>query len=748
MPQELTGLVYTASPGAAQIRTRDGGRVSLLAKKRGAFIALNEGLSVTFKGVVAAGDHFEASGWELAVPTQDELALAIKDIFNIPGVKEKRAEAIAQAFEDNELKLLIEDPGKAFDVIRGKPISGVSKEALDLLKARYIRALGPPAVRALGALLGPLEVEYTMLVEINDFFKEDSGRQGLDPVKVLQRDPYYLATHGFQSVTGLSAYALGEKLSALQNQSATSTTRVIGAIMSVIWEEATKGHTCSKAGQIFYLAQFRLGQGPRAIPHDDAATLVNEVLQGKTVPKAPIWTYYLGDGQGKTERYIYAAPLSIAEKAAAQGFAEQKRQPLFKDREETYKRALSEARLPGIKKTDNFLASATRLLTQPLTILKGPAGTGKTTLVYAAVQALKAVHPNAQIALTATTGKAAQRLAEVVGEPATTLHSWLGIRPGDLRAKSSREPVDLLVIDEASMMDISLAGALGSLLQSPDHPRRLLICGDEAQLPPVGAGKVLWDLIEAFPDNVVALTKIYRQEKGNILDLASQIREGTLQSVPESTADVQVRQVPVTSQQVIALAAELLREGWRPEDIMILTAQRQTSSGVEELNRALRGLFNPSANPDWAFSVGDRVVQMANFRREEEVVWNGLLGYVREVDYTSQGPGAVTVEYETPEGITASYNRGQWGRYLSLGYALTIHKSQGSEAPVVVLIASPEHADMWLDDRSLAYTAVTRARKKLYVLGDPNILVHAAQAKPSSAQNRRGFLVKRITEEG
>jgi exodeoxyribonuclease V alpha subunit len=351
-----------------------------------------------------------------------------------------------------------------------------------------------------------------------------------------------------------------------------------------------------------------------------------------------------------------------------------------------------------------------QLIGHGVTLLTGGPGTGKSRTV-AAVVALAAARGK-RIALAAPTGRAAKRLEELADAPASTLHRLLGAQgtSGDF-ARGEEWPLDadLVVVDETSMLDAELAAAL---VDACADGTRLLLVGDPAQLPSIGAGRVLGDLLDAGVLPVTELTTLYRQaEGGTIARLAASIRVGELPGVDDPSREVVV--VPAHgSQQAAHRCLQLVTDsipralGIDPADVQVVTPVHRGPAGTIALNAALKARLNPGDGTVGGFDPGDRVVATANHLDLEPVGFaNGEVGTVTEAK-----AGTVTVAF-TAGPVEVS---GKALADLRHGWAITVHRAQGSEWPAVVAVLPPEAGGML--SRPLVYTAFTRAQRHLSVV--------------------------------
>jgi exodeoxyribonuclease V alpha subunit len=357
-------------------------------------------------------------------------------------------------------------------------------------------------------------------------------------------------------------------------------------------------------------------------------------------------------------------------------------------------------------------------LAHPLSVLTGGPGTGKTT----AINELIAILEQAQkkYALSSPTGRAAKRLSEATGRPASTIHRLLAFSPGVGFEYNADNPLDLdmLVIDEASMLDLLLANHLLKAIRPGTH---LLLVGDVDQLPSVGAGDVLRDLIASDLAPVTRLSLIFRQASGSqIITNAHRINQGQMPVVRPDNQDFFL--FPAESAEEAAgwvqeVVCERIphRFGLSPRDeIQVIAPMYRGAAGVDALNLRLQAALNPPApaRPERSlfgqiFRVGDKVMQTQNNYDKE--VFNGDIGWVAGLSLEDH---TLTVDFE---GCKTVYDWSEADQ-LILAYAISVHKSQGSEFPAVVIPMVTQHYLML--QRNLLYTAVTRARRLCVLVGD------------------------------
>jgi exodeoxyribonuclease V alpha subunit len=387
-------------------------------------------------------------------------------------------------------------------------------------------------------------------------------------------------------------------------------------------------------------------------------------------------------------------------------------------------------------------------VTNKVMVVTGGPGTGKTTIVRAIIEVFLAKRLN--VVLTAPTGRAAKRLTESTGREAKTIHRLLGFNPGSREYAFNREDpldADLVVVDETSMVDIVL---MNKLLQAVPDYACVVFVGDVDQLPSVGAGAVLTDLIESKAVAVARLTEVHRQAESSwIVRAAHAINHG---DVPESAPPggdgdfyfIEANEPEGIVERIIQMVRDRIPAKFKLDpfrDIQVLSPQVKTGLGVIALNQALQSVLNPPRpgaqevkRMDSAFRVGDKVMQVQNNYDRE--VFNGDIGRVVEIDTDDR---TLFVEFD---GRSVEYDFTDLDE-LQLSYCCSIHKSQGSEYPAVVIPVHTQHFVML--QRNLLYTGITRGRKLVALVGSRKALWIAANT--ADTKKRYSLLKWRLQSE-
>lgn len=380
----------------------------------------------------------------------------------------------------------------------------------------------------------------------------------------------------------------------------------------------------------------------------------------------------------------------------------------------------------GIKYDEGQKKAIINCMNSGISIITGGPGTGKTTIVNAIIQAYRELIDNSEIHVCAPTGRASKRLTEITGVKATTIH---GLLKWDLHSNTfsinENNPLKghLLIVDEFSMVDNYL---LHQLLRASEYIGQLIFIGDEDQLPSVGPGNVLRDLLDSNLINTIRLNKIYRQsEMSNIVKLAHHIKNNEPVSedfendvIFYSTNDYNISKI------ILNYINVAKNNGYMNEDIQILAPMYQGINGIDNLNNILQEYFNPNDGLKNELRVGktiyrenDKILQLKN--QNDDNVYNGDIGNLVEIEKGSNiSTSKITVDFEDN---FVDYTSKDFIN-ITLAYAISIHKSQGSEYPLIILPMSFAYQRMLA--KNLIYTAITRAKQKLVIVGDYNAFLY------------------------
>jgi exodeoxyribonuclease V alpha subunit len=408
------------------------------------------------------------------------------------------------------------------------------------------------------------------------------------------------------------------------------------------------------------------------------------------------------------------------------------------------------------KQTGRVLSPSQRdavatVLQSKATIITGGPGVGKTTIVLSILKALQA--KRMRVLLCAPTGRAAKRLTESTGVEAKTIHRLLAFDPkahGFTHGQTNPLAADLVVVDEVSMVDVVL---MHQLLRAIPDQAAVLMVGDVDQLPSVGPGSVLSDIITSKQIPTVTLTEIFRQAAtSQIIVNAHRINQGKMPVESDDTESDQIVRdfyvIPAETpeeiqEKLLRVVTERIpqRFGLHPiRDVQVLTPMNRGSLGVRALNIALQQALNPDATPQvtrfgWTYAPGDKVIQTVN--NYDKDVFNGDIGHVERVDVED---GVITLNFD---GREVTYELGELDE-IALAYTATVHKSQGSEYPAIVIPMATQHYPML--ERNLLYTGVTRGKQLVVIIGKPKALAIAVRTIKS--MRRLTNLAERLRQGG
>jgi exodeoxyribonuclease V alpha subunit len=645
------------------------------------------------------GWQFQAKDYRTALPATLQGMKKYLGSGLVKGIGPVNAGRIVDTFGEATFEVIDDDPRRLTEIAGIGPIRA-GRIAATWAEQRHIREV-------MAALQG-YGISTSLAVRIYKKFGDRSGR-------VITEEPYRLA----REVWGIG-FKTADKIARAVGIAHDAPERLQAGVLHALGEAADEGHTLLPQADLLGRAATLLGAEPTAIS-DALSALVEtgEAIEG---------TAEAGDGD-----LIALAPFARAESGLAarlqglQGVGEQTRVAAI------FGRAGWSAALGWLAERHALTlapeqeAAVRMALTAPVSILTGGPGTGKTHSLRAVLTLAQA--KGVRCLLAAPTGRAAKRMEEATGLPSGTLHRVLEIRPGGKTGRDPDNPLeaDLIVVDEVSMLDSLLANQLVKAVPRGAH---LLLVGDPDQLPSVGAGDVLADLLRSEQFPVTRLEHVFRQGAGSGIALnARRVNAGQMPRFDAEVTDSYL--LPAddpgeAARLIVDLVAERLprRYGYGPGDIQVLSPMHRGEAGVGALNGLLQERLNPwrdgipeARGGGRSYRPGDRVLQLRN--DYELKVFNGDLGTVRAVD-----PPEQEIVLDLDDGREVRYPFASLFA-LTHAYAISVHKAQGAEFPAVVIPLVTGHAPML--GRTLLYTALTRARQLVVIVGQKKALFLAVR---------------------
>lgn len=604
-----------------------------------------------------------------------------------------RAERLVEEHGEGVLGAIAADPEAVFGAL-----SGVSaRQAADAAGSWHASR----AIRDLHVQLAPHGLAH-LAAPIHARFGERS-------MTVLHEDPYRLT-----EVDGVG-FARADRIALAADVPPESDRRAQAAAYFALTEAEQQGHTFLPLAELVRRTAKLIGLAP------DPDVLAE------------------ARGLRRDEERVYRQPTHTAELAVAATLAARAAAPPHLDHEPGEAPPADDEALRGL--TDEQWAAVRSAFRARISVLTGGPGVGKTVCTRAIVA--EAARAHASVALCAPTGRAARRLEDATGHAAQTIHRMLEWMPGREPAFKPGHPLpaDLVVVDEASMLNLRLIEVLLGGLAESTH---VVFVGDADQLPPIGAGKPFEDLIESGVAPVVRLSQIFRQAARSMITTAAHaVNRGRPPKLePEGDQDHDFFFIERPSPEraletVVEVVAERApkRFGVDPiREVQVLAPMYRGAVGIDALNERLRERLNPRGKPvlGGRFRVGDRLIQTRN--SHELGLMNGSIVFLRADD-----PAEDEIVVDTDEGGSLTIPYGDAGD-LRLAYAISVHKAQGCEVPVVVGVCHRSHARML--SRPLVYTAITRARSSCVLVGDAAALAMAVRRDDAGA--RHSALAERL----
>ena len=692
----------------------------------GTMADIMEGQDYTFWGTLVQhpkyGEQLKVTRYERAKPSSKGLVKYFaSDHFK--GIGVKTAQKIVDLYGDNTIDQILADPSRLVTI---NGLSAVNREAfVSKLRQNY-------GTEMLLSKLAEYGIPNKLALQIQDTYKEET-------LEIVQKYPYQLV----EDIQGIG-FKIADQLAQQLGIESDAPERFRAGLVHTLFSQSIEtGDTYIEARDLLshtidLLENARQVELDPALVADELAHLIEE------------------DKIQNVETKIFENSLYFAE----EGIRSNLIRILEKGKQETFDAPKLESIIEQVEQDlgicyDHIQKKAIcDAINHKVFILTGGPGTGKTTVINGIIATYAALHKlnlakkqELPILLAAPTGRAARRMNELTGLPSATIHRHLGMTGDDDTSHlDDYLDADFIIVDEFSMVDTWLANQLLSNISSNS---KILIVGDADQLPSVSPGQVLADLLKIPLLPQTKLTKIYRQgEDSTIVTLASQIQQGILpadfteKKADRSYFEATSEYIPDMIKKIVAAA---IRSGIPAQDVQVLAPMYRGPAGIDQINQLMQDLINPSEKdqlvfeaPDCQYRQGDKIIHLVN--DAESNVFNGDLGYITDLlpaKYTDSKQDELTINFDGNEIV---YQRSEWYK-IRLAYAMSIHKSQGSEFPVVILpITKSSHRML---QRNLIYTAITRAKSKLILLGEFSAFQFAVK---NTGTARKTYLIPRFSD--
>lgn len=632
------------------------------------------------------GQQFEAHTWQEVMPAT---VYGIEKYLGsglIKGIGPKYAKKIVAKFGADTLDIIEEN------IERLGEVEGIGKKRIQQIKFSWVRQR---EIKNVMVFLQSHDVSSAYAAKIYKAY-------GNDAVKRVQENPYQLA----DDIWGIG-FKTADTIAVKMGIEKDEFNRLRSGIKYALGELGNEGH-------VFAYREQLIKKGKELL--DVTESQLDEAIE----------RMMKNDDLKVEEDAIYLPPFYYAEIGAAKRL----RMIISAEAEENIFTKAQMVDLGRIQKTlgisyDDVQAEAIhRAANSKVMVLTGGPGTGKTTTTQGIIQAF--LDKGLSILLAAPTGRAAKRMSEATGREAKTIHRLLEFKPPEGYKRNEENPLegDVLLVDECSMIDIML---MNSLLKAVPANMRLVLIGDVDQLPSVGAGNVLRDIIDSEAVPVVRLTKIFRQaQQSRIITNAHKVNEGKFPDISNGKNSdfffLNREEPEVIAKEIVELVKNKLPNYYKvkPSEIQVLTPMQKGIIGAINLNQELQKAINPSMEGirrgGYIFKQYDKVMQIRNNYDKE--VFNGDIGRILEIDTEDN---TLTVLFD---GRKVLYEASELDELVQ-AYACTIHKSQGSEYPIVVMPVSMTHFMMM--QRNLIYTGITRSKKVCVVVGTMKALGYAVR---------------------
>ncbi|MBL1229793.1 ATP-dependent RecD-like DNA helicase [Enterococcus sp. BWB1-3] len=676
------------------------------------------------------GRQFQVDSYRQERPTSANGVVAYLSSDKFPGIGKRTAEKIVETLGEEAIDRIIEEP----DLLQEIPQLNEKKRALILDTIRLNHGMEQVIVGLSRYGFGS-QLAFT----IYQTYKEDT-------LSIIQENPYQLV----EDIEGIG-FKRADNMAEQLGIRADSDQRVRAAITHEVFQHSVRTGDTYVEAEVLLNNSIQLLEGSRPVeisPDQAANQIIHLVEEGKIQQ----------EGTKLFENSLYFSEWGIG--TSIQRLLSRKKEILY-DPEEVEKDIRIIEKQQGILYGESQQNAIEEAIKSPLFILTGGPGTGKTTVINGIVSLFAELNGISldlkdytqemfPIHLAAPTGRAAKRMNETTGLNASTIHRLLGLTGREKNPTMSAKELEggLLIIDEMSMVDTWLANTLFKAI--PTNMQVILV-GDKDQLPSVGPGQVLHDLLQIEEIPSIELTEIYRQGDGSsIVPLAHEIRQGKLPSdftINQKDRSFFASDAYHIETYVKQIVTKAKLKGFTAQDIQLLAPMYRGVAGIDALNKMMQEIFNPNDGTkkevswnDTVYRIGDKVLHLVN--SPEVNVFNGDMGEVVGIIPAKESDDKVDELVLQFDNTEVSYKRNEWNK-ITLSYCCSIHKSQGSEFKMVILPIVRQYNRML--QRNLLYTAVTRSKDILILLGEINAFQECVNRESAS---RMTTLKQRILDAG
>ncbi len=705
-----------------EVKTKNTKRGSIDFVAVGYALPTYTGIDIKFIGQWESskyGTQFKVSTFEIITPETEEGIYSFLTCGRIEGIGPRNARAIIDRFGAASLKVLEETPEKLLS------IRGIGERKLQKIIKSYKASA---YLNRIGTFLGQFGVGIEKSITVYE-------KLGADCVDLIKVNPFIL-----MEVEGIG-FLTADKIARSLRTMLTSSKRVDAALIYLFEQIKSEGNLYCEEELLKQRALKLLNEGLEdiALTSEQFDKIFSQLIVEEKFIK-------------RLGKYVFSKETETVEKELSQAIyyhmniktvsesLKDKYVKCFEDWDKTQNAS------GGVILSDAQKRAVKTALINKMSIITGCPGTGKTMIVKTVIEIIQQVSPSRSITLLAPTGKAARRMAEVTKMPAYTIHKTLGIfqTKEDLLISAALPDDGIVIVDETSMVDVFVAN---SLFRALPYSSQIVFVGDPDQLPSVGPGNVLREMIRSKEIPVAVLDKIYRQgPTSSIAENSARINSGnTVLKINESFKFYKTSSELDAQKQVIELyIEEANRVG--SDNVVILSPTRKIGAvSVNELNKAIQEVANPQRYGELSVTIGavsyrcgDRIIQLKN----TELISNGDVGVIRKINTVTDDDGNQEIRFdiEFEGGYRIEYSKDDM-KNVDLAYALTIHKSQGTEFKSVICPILNTTPEVMLK-RNLLYTAVSRAKEKCILVGDAPAIRKCILT--NDVHKRKTFMADRI----